>query len=163
MISQGPNPLPAVVQLKYAASPDLGNPDEFYRLNIVKKFDCEEMKRHVYRDPVQLGVRIIIGRSLVHVFTTLRYVEDTNTKDYAACFPHHHEQILRTFIDIVNDEFNYFFAKMMIRLEHMEKAGDKDSHRVLHDELGMLQSARKTITMGNIAKLPLKCTDMFRG
>ena len=151
------NPLPAVVRLKYAVSPNHADNDKFYGLNIIEKFDDEQMKRHMYRDPVQLGLRIIINRSLVNVFT-FRYEEDTNT----AHFPHHHEQMLRTFIDIVNDEFKYFFSEMMIRLEQMEKAGDKESHRVLYSELGMLQNARKTIKMGNIAKLLLKCTDTFR-
>ena len=162
VISPGPNPLPAVIRLKYAASPDLVNRDEFYGLTIVEKWDDEDMKRHVYRDPVQLGVRLIIGRSLINVFTTFRYVEDTNTKDYAARFPHHHEQMLRTFIDIVNDEFNYFFTEMMLRLGQMDEANDKDSHRVLHCEIEMLKSARRTITTGHIAKLLLKCTDTFQ-
>ena len=70
VISPGPNPLPAVVRLKYSASPDLVNRDEFYGLSIVEKWDDEDMKRHVYRDPVQLGLRLIIGRSLINVFTT---------------------------------------------------------------------------------------------
>ena len=161
MISPGPNPLPAVVWLKYAVSTDHAENDEFYGMNIVEKFDDEQMQRHMYRDPVQLALRIIIGRSLVKVFSKFNYEEDTNTKDYAARFPIHHEQMLPTFIDIVNDEFNHFFSEMLIRADQMEKAGEVDSHRGLNSELGMLRNVKKTITTGNLAKLFLKCTDTF--
>ena len=87
MITQGNNPLSAVVWLKYVVSDDYADNDEFYGLNIIEKFDDELMKRHMYRDPVQLLFRIVLCRSLLNVFTTFRYEEDKNTKDYAACFP----------------------------------------------------------------------------
>ena len=161
MISPGPNPLPAVMRLKYAVSTDRAENDEFYGMNIVEKFDDEQMQRHVYRDPVQLLLRIIIGRSLVKVFKKFNYEEDTNTKDYAARFPVHHEQMLPTFIDIVNDEFYHFFSEMLIRVDQMEKASEVDSHRGLNMELVMLWNVKKTITMGNLAKLFLKCMDTF--
>ena len=119
-------------------------------------------KRHVYRDPVQLSLRIIIGRSLVKAFTNFNYEEDKNTKDYAARFPIHHEQMLPTFIEIVNDEFNHFFSEMLIRADQMEKTGEVDSHRALNSELQMLRDVKKTITTGMLAKLFLKCTDTFR-
>ena len=131
-------------------------------MDIVEKFDDEQMRRHMYRDPVQLGFWIVLGRSLLNVFTTFKLEEDPNTKDYAAHFPLHYEQMLRTFIDLVVDEFKFYFTEMMIRLDQMEEKNDKESHRVLHCEMQMLQSAKKTIPMGHIAKLLLKCTDTFR-
>ena len=133
MISPGPNPLPAVVRLKYSVSPEQAGNKEFYGMNIVEKFDDEQMRRHVYRDPVQLSLRIIMCRSLVKVFTKFNYEEDTNTKDYAACFPIHHEQMLPTCIDIVNDQFNNFFSEMLIRVDNLQKTGAVDSHRALHN------------------------------
>ena len=162
MISPGPNPLPTVVRLKYSVSPEKAGNKEFYGMNIVEKFDDEQMRRHVYRDPVQLLLRIIMCRSLVKVFTKFNYEEDTNTKDYAARFPIHHEQMLPTCIDIVNDEFNHFFTEMLIRADNMQKTGEVDSHRALNSELDMLRNVKKTITTGVLAKLFLKCTDMFR-
>ena len=42
--------------------------EEFYGLNIVEKFDDEAMAKHVYKDPVQLGVHIVLCRSLIKVF-----------------------------------------------------------------------------------------------
>ena len=161
MISPGPNPLPAVMRLKYSVSPEKAGNEEFYGMNIVEKFDDEQMRRHVYRDPVQLSLRIIMCRSLVKVFTKFNYEEDPNTKDYAACFPIHHEQMLPTCIDIVNDEFNHFFSEMLIHADNMQKTGEVDSHRALNSELDMLRNVKKTITMGVLAKLFLKCTDTF--
>ena len=49
-----------------------------------------------------------------------------------------------------------------IHLDELTQEGDTDAHRVLTSQLHMLMSAQGIITMGNIAKLILKCTDMFR-
>ena len=162
VISPGPNPLPAVVHLKYSVSGSKVEDDEFYGLDIVDKFDDEAMAKHVYNDPVQLAVRIILCRSLIKVFTTFRYEEDPNTKDFAARFPFHHENMLVPVIDIVNDEFNRYIMHMARRLEEIAEEGDKDSHRFLSSQMNMLRSAQAIITTGNIAKLLLQCTDMFR-
>ena len=161
VISPGPNPLPAVVHLKYSVSGNKVEDEEFYGLNIVDKFDDEAMAKHVYNDPVQLAVRIILCRSLIKVFMTFRY-EDPNTKDFAARFPFHHEQMLVPVIDIVNDEFNCYSIHMARRLEEIAEEGDKDAHRFLSSQMNMLVSAQAVITMGNIAKLILQCMDTFR-
>ena len=44
VISPGPNPLPAVVHLKYSVSGSKVEDDEFYGLDIVDKFDDEAMQ-----------------------------------------------------------------------------------------------------------------------
>ena len=62
VVSPGPNRLPAVVHLKYSVSGSKVEDDEFYGLDIVDKFDDEAMAKHVYNDPVQLAVRIILCR-----------------------------------------------------------------------------------------------------
>ena len=94
IISPGRNPLPAVVHLKYSVTENQVEDEEFYGLDIVEKFDDEVMAKHVYNDPVQLGVHIVLCRSLIKVFMTFHYEEDPNTKDFAACYPFHHEQML---------------------------------------------------------------------
>ena len=90
-------------------------------MNIVEKFDDEQMRRHVDKDPVQLSLRVIMCRSLVIVFRKFNYEKDTNTKDYAAHFPIHHEQMLPNCIDIVNDEFNNFFSDMLKCADKFQK------------------------------------------
>ena len=45
-------------------------------MDIMEKFDDEVMAKHVYKDPVQLALCIIMCRSLIKVFMTFRYEED---------------------------------------------------------------------------------------
>ena len=91
IISPGLNPLPALVHLKYSVTGNQVEDEEFYGLDIVEKFDDEAMAKHVYNNPVQLAVCIVLCRSLIKVFTTFHYEEDPNTKDFAARYPFHHE------------------------------------------------------------------------
>ena len=149
------------MHLKYSVTGNQVEDEEFCGLNIIDKFDDEAMAKHVYNDPVQLAVRIVLCRSLIKVFTTFRYEEDPNTKDFAACYPFHHEQMLVPIIDIVNDEFTHYCTHMNMRLDEMVEEGDKDAHRVLSSHMNMVVSAQGIITMGNLAKLLLQCMDMF--
>ena len=149
------------MHLKYSVSGNKVEDEEFYGLDIVDKFDNEAMAKHVYNDPVQLAVGIVLCRSLIKVFTTFRYEEDPNTKDFAACYPFHHEQMLVPIIDIVNDEFQRYCIHMARCLDKIAEEGDKDAHRVLSSHMNMLMSAQAIITMGNLAKLLLQCTDTF--
>ena len=116
------------MHLKYSVTGNQLKDDEFYGLNIVEKFDDEVMAKHVYRDSVQLGVCIVLCRSLITVFMTFHYVEDPNTKDFAAQFPFQHEQMLVPFIDIVDDEFLHYFTDIKNCLDEMEREGDLDAH-----------------------------------
>ena len=150
------------MHLKYSVTGNEVEDEEFYGLDILEKFDDEAMAKHVYKDPVQLGLHIILCKSLIKVFTTFRYEEDPNTKDFDACYPFHHEQMLVPIIDIVDNEFTHYCTDMNIRLDELAQEDDTDAHRVLTSHLHMLMSAQGIITMGNIAKLILKCTDTFR-
>ena len=95
---------------------------------MVDKFDIKVMAKHVYNNPVQLAVCIVLCRSLIKVFTTFHYEEDPNTKDFAARYPFHHEQMLVPIIDIVDDEFDRYCNHMTRHLEEMAQEGDKDAH-----------------------------------
>ena len=147
--------------LKYSVTGNQVEDEEFYGLDIVEKFDDEAIAKHVYKDPVQLGVHIVLSKSLIKVFMTFHYEEDPNIKDFAACYPFHHEQMLMPIIDIVDDEFTRDCTGINICLDKLAKEGDKDAHQLLTSQLNMLMSAQGIITTGNIAKLILKCTDTF--
>ena len=147
--------------LKYSVTGNKVEDDEFYGLDIVDKYDDELMAKHVYKDPVQLGVRIVLCRSLIKMFITFHYEEDLNTKDFTAHYPFHHEQMLVPIIDIVEDEFSRYSTDINLCLDELAQEGDTDAHRVLTSHVHMLNSAMGIITMGNIAKLILKCTDTF--
>ena len=161
IISPGKNPLPAVVHLKYSVTGNEVEDDEFYGLDIMDKYDDELMAKHVYKDPVQLGVCIVLCRSLIKMFTTFRYEEDLNIKDFTAHYPFHHEQMLVPIIDIVEDEFSRYCTDINLHLDKLAQEGDTDAHRVLTSHVHMLNSAMGIITTGNIAKLILKCMDTF--
>ena len=96
------------MHLKYSVTGNKVEDDEFYGLDIMDKYDDELMAKHVYKDPVQLGVCIVLCRSLIKMFTTFHYKEDPNTKDFTAHYPFHHEQMLMPIIDIVEDEFSHY-------------------------------------------------------
>ena len=149
------------MHLKYSVTGNEVEDDEFYGLDIVDKYDDELMAKHVYKDPVQLGVRIVLCRSLIKMFMTFHYEEDPNTKDFAAHYPFHHEQMLVPIIDIVEDEFSHYCTDINLRLDELAQEGDTDAHQVLTSYVHMLNSAMDIITMGNIAKLILKCMDTF--
>ena len=150
------------MHLKYSVTGNKVEDEEFYGLDIIDKFDDEAMAKHIYNDPAQLAVRIVLCRSLIKVFMTFRYEEDPNTKDFAAHYPFHHEQMLVPIIDIVDDEFTHYCTHMNMRLDELAEEGNKDAHRVLSSHMNMVVSARGIITMGNLAKLLLQCTDTFR-
>ena len=71
------------------------------------------------------------------------------------------KQMLVPIIDIVDDEFAHYFTHMYICFDELAQEGDKDEHRVLSSHMNMVMSAQGIITMGNLAKLLLQCTDMF--
>ena len=109
------------MHLKYSVSGNKVEDEEFYGLDIVDKFDDEAMEKHVYNNPVQLAVRIVLCRSLIKVFMTFHYEADPNTKDFAARYPFHHEQMLVPIIDIVEDEFNRYCTHMTRCLDEIEQ------------------------------------------
>ena len=90
------------------------------------------------------------------MFTTFRYEEDPNTKDFAACYPFHNEQMLVPIIDIVDDEFTHYCTHMNMCLDELAEEGDKDAHPVLSSHMNIVVSARGIITMGNLVKLLLQ-------
>ena len=114
--------------LKYSVTGNEVEDDKFYGLNIVDKYDDEVMAKHVYKDPVQLGVSIVLCRSLIKMFTTFNYKEDPNTKDFTAHYPFHHEQMLVPIIDIVEDEFSCYCTDINLHLDKLAQEGDTDAH-----------------------------------
>ena len=95
------------------------------------------------------------------MFTTFHYEEDPNTNDFTAHYPFHHEQMLVPIIDSVEDEFSHYCTDINLCLEELAQAGDTDAHQILTSHVHMLNSVKGIITMGNIAKLILKCMDTF--
>ena len=132
------------MHLKYSVTGNEVEDDEFYRLDIVDKYDDEAMAKHIYKDPVQLGVHIILCRSLIKMFTTFHYKEDPNTKDFTAHYPFHHELMLVPIIDIVKDEFSRYCTDINLSLDELAQECDTDAHRVLSSHMNMVMSSNFT-------------------
>ena len=70
------------MHLKYSVTGNEVKDDEFYGLDIMDKYDDEAMAKHVYKDPVQLGMHIVLCRSLIKMFMTLHYDNNKNLFTY---------------------------------------------------------------------------------
>ena len=141
------------MHLKYSVTGNEVEDEEFYGLDIMDKYDDEAMAKHVHKDPVQLGVRIVLCRSLINVFMTFRYDKDPNTKDFTAHYPFYHEQMLVPIIDIVKDEFTHYCTDINLHLDKLAQEGDTDAHQVLTSHLHMLNSAMGIITWRTLPNL----------
>ena len=67
-MSRGEDPLPSEVRIKCSEE----DPDDFFYIDS-KDWYINEMPKKVYADPVQEGIRRILGRSLVRTFTLFNY------------------------------------------------------------------------------------------
>ena len=68
VVSRGENPLPAEIRIKCSKE----DSNEFFYMD-PKDWYTNEMPRKVYADPVQEGIRRILGRSLVRTFALFKY------------------------------------------------------------------------------------------
>ena len=80
----------------------------------------------------------------------IRYEEDQNTKDFAARYPFHHEEMLVPIIDIVDDEFAHYCTHMKMRIGELAQEGDKDAHWVLSLHMNIVMSAQGIIQWGTL-------------
>ena len=85
-MSRGVNPLPAKVQIKCSEE----DTDVFFYID-PKDWYMNEMLKKVYADPVQEGVRRILGRSLVRTFALFKYKKHSLVNVYCAMLEAPHE------------------------------------------------------------------------
>ena len=100
VVSRGEDPLPAKVRIKCCEE----NPDDFFYID-PKDWYYNEMPQKVYNDPVQEGVRRIIGRSLVRTFALFKYKKHPLIPLYCPTFGAPNECMILTVIDIVEYKF----------------------------------------------------------
>ena len=100
VVSRGENPLLAEVQIKCSEE----DSNEFFYMD-PKDWYTNEMPRKVYADPVQEGIRRILGRSLVRTFALFKYKKHSLVNVYCAMFDAPHKAKIREVIDIVKYEF----------------------------------------------------------
>ena len=100
VVSRGENPLPAEIQIKCSEE----DSNEFFYMD-PKDWYTNKMPRKVYADPVQEGIRRIIGRSLVRTFALFKYKKHSLVNVYCATFDAPHKAKIQEVIDIVEYKF----------------------------------------------------------
>ena len=100
VVSRGENPLPAEIRIKCSKE----DSNEFFYMD-PKDWYTNKMPRKVYADPVQEGIRRILGRSLVRTFALFKYKKHSLVNVYCATFDAPHKAKIREVIDIVEYEF----------------------------------------------------------
>ena len=85
-----------------------------------------EMPKKVYADPVQEGVRRILGRSLVRTFALFKYKKHSLVNVYCAMLEATHEAKIRELIDIVEYKFTQHEKTMKDIVQNLVAQGKKD-------------------------------------
>ena len=85
-----------------------------------------EMTKKVYTDPVQEGVKRILGRSLVRTFSLFRYKKHSLVNVYCATLEAPHEAKIREVIDIIEYEFTQHEKTMKDIVQNLVDQGKKD-------------------------------------
>ena len=85
-----------------------------------------EMPKKVYADPVQEGIRRILGRSLVRTFALFKYKKHSLVNVYCAMLEAPHEAKIREVIDIVKYEFTEHEKTMKDIVQNLVDQGKKD-------------------------------------
>ena len=85
-----------------------------------------EMPKKVYADPVQEGVRSILGRSLVRTFALIKYKKHSLVGVYCPTLEAPHEAKIQKVIDIVEYEFTQREKTMKGVVQNLVCQGKKD-------------------------------------
>ena len=85
-----------------------------------------EMLKKIYADPVQEGVRRILGRSLIRTFALFKYKKHSLVNVYCAMLEAPHEAKIWEVKDIVEYEFTQHEKSMKDVVQNLVAKGKKD-------------------------------------
>ena len=97
-----------------------------------------EMLKKVYADPVQEGVRRILGRSLVRTFALFKYKKHSLVDVYCATLEAPHEAKIREVIDIVKYKFTQHEKTMKDIAQNLVAKGKKDKAQWMEECIRIL-------------------------
>ena len=121
-MSKGEDPLPAEVRMKCCEE----NPDDFFYID-PKDWCYNKLPRKVYANPVQEGLRRIMGRALVRTFALFEYKKHPLVELYCPTFNAPHESMISEVIDIVEYEFTIHqdtMSDVVKNLQSQEKTNE---------------------------------------
>ena len=84
-----------------------------------KEWYQESLPEKVYSDPVQEGVRIVLGRALVKTFDLIKFIFNEKTKTYVPELPLPFESCIKEVIEYVSNETAKHLYEWNKELEHL--------------------------------------------
>jgi len=120
------------------------------------------MTRKVYSDPIQEGVRRIVGRSLVRTFALFNYEKHKLVDVYCPTFGVPHEAKIREVIDIVEYEMNQHQQSMNGIIQNMLRQGKDDEAAWFGNMKRILVENFSRIGAAFVARQIMDTTHSFR-
>ena len=120
------------------------------------------MTRKVYSDPIQEGVRRIVGRSLVRTFALFNYEKHKLVDVYCPTFGVPHEAKIREVIDIVEYEMNQHQQSMNGIIQNMIRQGKDDEAAWFGNMKRILVENFSRIGAAFVARQIMDTTHSFR-
>jgi len=126
-----------------------------------KEWHQETLTEKVYRDPVQEGVRIVIGRAMVRTFDLIKFIHNEETNKYVPELPLPMESCIHEVIDYVNNETESYVYEWYKELEHLKKMNSRSAASV-KSAIDKFQHTCARITSGYLAQHLLNTLSMFK-
>ena len=121
VVLPGKNPLPAEVRIKRHETKG----EEFYNVNQWKWY-TDVMPSKDYEDPVQIQVRKLLNRAMVHTFSLFEFKYDELINKLMPVLPMPHDDCIDRVIQIIKGSQSVSLLEMNLEIAALEKT-DPDS------------------------------------
>ena len=113
-------------------------------------------------DPVQTGVRIVIGRALVEAFDLFRYEWNKDTGRYVPQLPLCHESLIHEVIDYVTKQAANVMFKWGRKVEELKGEGNKSLAEDCQEQLDKFKVTLSHISYSFLAQHLLNTLSTFK-
>ena len=120
-----------------------------------------KMPKKVYADPVQEGIRRILGRSLVRTFALFKYKKHSLVNVYCAMLEPPHEAKIREVINIVEYKFTQHKKTMKDIVQNLAAQGKKDEAEWMEKYIRILVENFSCMGSAFLARQILDMTHSF--
>ena len=126
-----------------------------------KDWYTNKMPRKVYADPVQEGVRRILGRSLVRTFALFKYKKHSFVNIYCATFDAPHKAKIWEVIDIVEYKFTQHEKTMNNIIKNLADQGKNTEAEWMTNCVDILVKNFARLSSAFLARVILDTTHSF--
>ena len=103
VVTPGSNPLPTEVRIKRHRDDEVAKTFFFMDQNSWEQIKhLKHFLHKMYMDPVQLQVRILVGRSIIMAFALFKYFRDPDENNFVPKLDGPHDACIIQILDIVN-------------------------------------------------------------